>query len=666
MRPLFFLVLAGCLATLSSTAQYKQKKFKYGDVTAKDFETEVYSIDSSADAVYLYDVGNSTFQENVKASFNVIYQKHARIRLLKKSSFGLATVELSLRKYGIEEDKLQDIDAATYNFENGNVIVTKVDRNSLFKEKNGNTTNYKFTFPNIKEGSIIEFDYKIEHPFPYYINDWNFQGKFPRLWSQYSVSIPEYYDFVLISQGYLPFIKDTVSINRRTFHISDRSGAEHGRSGTIEGNLLEHTWAIENVPVLKEEGYTTTLDNHISKLEFQLSAFRFPNQAVQPYMSNWNDFAKNLLKNEDFAEALNHENNWLYDEIKPITAIITEDESKAKQIFEYVRDNYSCVDNYALYLSQPLKKTAQLKKGNVADINILLAAMLKSAGFEVHPVLLSTREHGYASETYPLMSKFNYVVVQAIKGDKKYLLDASDPNTGFNNLPEECYNGSGRIIAETPVLVNLSPDSLTESKVTTVFMINDGDKISGSFSTLLGNFESASIRKKLKKTSQEGFFKEIGKAYPMEVELTNAKVDSLKMAEYPLTIRYDIKFNTGDEDIIYFNPMLAEAYTENPFKAAERLYPVEMSSCQNETYILNMEIPKGYVVEEMPKSARVMLNDDEGMFEYIIGKTGDRIQLRCKTVIKKATFYPEDYATLRDFFAFIVKKQAEQIVLKKQ
>jgi hypothetical protein len=33
--------------------------------------------------------------------------------------------------------------------------------------------------------------------------------------------------------------------------------------------------------------------------------------------------------------------------------------------------------------------------------------------------------------------------------------------------------------------------------------------------------------------------------------------------------------------------------------------------------------------------------------------------------LKKANFNPEDYATLRDFFAYVVKKEAEQIVFKK-
>ncbi len=44
---------------------------------------------------------------------------------------------------------------------------------------------------------------------------------------------------------------------------------------------------------------------------------------------------------------------------------------------------------------------------------------------------------------------------------------------------------------------------------------------------------------------------------------------------------------------------------------------------------------------------------------------GDHIQLRSRVQLNKANFESEDYQTLRDFFAFIVKKQAEQIVFKK-
>ncbi|MEP6844671.1 MAG: transglutaminase domain-containing protein [Panacibacter sp.] len=664
--PFLFSFTLIIISFISAEAQSIRPKIKYGNVTAKDFEPKVYAVDSAADAVYLYDIGSSEYREDNSASFDVVYDRHARIHLLNKNSFDLATVEIQLYKNGNYEEKLADLDVATYNIENGKVVVTKIDKGSIFKDKGENYTTVKFTFPNIKEGSIIEYDYKINSPTAYRVKPWYFQGNYPRLWSEYSVSIPEFYDYVHLQQGYVPYVIDTVSISKKTFNISDTRGADAARRGTVSGDVLYHTWAMQNIKALKSEEFTTTLDNHISKIEFQLFALRFPEQPVEPYMQNWMDFAKELMKDEDFCEVLTHENNWLDDDVKKATAGAKDDDEKARKIYAFVKNNYTCNDNYAIYLSQPLKKTYQGKKGNVVDINILLAAMLKNAGFEVHPVLLSTRDYGKPSETYPIMNKFNYVITQAIKDNKKYLLDASDPNLGFNHLSAECYNGAARVVADLPVIIDLSADLLTESKVTTVFMINEEDSVSGSFTTQLGNQESESVRKKLKNTTEESFFKEMQKSYSMDVRLNNTEIDSLKVPEEPVTIKYELKFNPGDDDIFYFSPLLAESYKENPFKAAERTYPVEMNACMNETYILNMEIPKGYKVEEMPKSTRVMLNENEGMFEYIIGVSGDRIQLRCRTVTKKANFEPEDYATLRDFFAYIVKKEAEQIVFKKQ
>jgi hypothetical protein len=428
------------------------------------------------------------------------------------------------------------------------------------------------------------------------------------------------------------------------------------------------TWAIENVPALKEEEFTTTLSNHIAKVEFQLSSVRYPDAPVKNIMSNWYEAAEELMKADYFAADLQKENNWLNDDIKKITAGVTTNEDKARKIFEFVRDNFTCTDNYAIYISQPIKKSYQAKKGNVADINMILAAMLRSAGFEAHPVLLSTRSHGKTYDLYPIMNKFNYVITQVTIEDKTSMLDASDPDVGFKELPSKCYNGNARVVAEKPVIAELSADSLVESKLTTVFMINEenGKDISAAFSTQLGKLKSQDIRKKLKTTKQEDYFQEIKKSYPTEIELSDTEIDSLKIPEQPVTIKYNFKFSTNDEDIIYFNPILSEAYKENPFKAAERLYPVEMPYCFDESYVFNMEVPKGYAVEELPKSTRVKLNEDEGMFEYLIGSSGDMIQLRCRVQVKKANFAPEDYQTLRDFFAYVVKKQAEQIVFKKQ
>jgi hypothetical protein len=116
---------------------------------------------------------------------------------------------------------------------------------------------------------------------------------------------------------------------------------------------------------------------------------------------------------------------------------------------------------------------------------------------------------------------------------------------------------------------------------------------------------------------------------------------------------------------MYLNPFIGAGLRKNPFMAADRKYPIEMPNVPDELYVLNMQIPDGYSVEELPKSVRAALNSHDGTFEYLIGEQGGMIQLRCRLKLNKATFGPEDYANLRDFYAMVVKKEAEPIVLKK-
>jgi len=118
--------------------------------------------------------------------------------------------------------------------------------------------------------------------------------------------------------------------------------------------------------------------------------------------------------------------------------------------------------------------------------------------------------------------------------------------------------------------------------------------------------------------------------------------------------------------MLYFNPFFGDVLRENPFHAADRKYPVEMTHTTDDLYLLNLEIPAGYVVEELPKSARVAFNGDQGQFEYMVAKQDNLIQMRCHIKLNRANFPADDYASLRDFYGYIVKKENEQIVLKKQ
>jgi len=228
-----------------------------------------------------------------------------------------------------------------------------------------------------------------------------------------------------------------------------------------------------------------------------------------------------------------------------------------------------------------------------------------------------------------------------------------------------CYNGYARLISEFPDAVYLNPDSLCETKSVAVFAANGKDGIEATYSSDLGYYESLSFRTLHSLTHQEDYFNRLAKEYPTEVKIENPEIDSLKNYDEPVTVKYDLKLNLGDDDIIYFNPILNEGIKTNPFKSATRLYPVEMPYKTNQLYSLDMDVPKGYKVDELPKSVRVKLNETDGMFEYLISQDDNNIKLQCRLVLYKTKFPVEDYQNLRDFYTYVIKKQSEQIVFKK-
>jgi hypothetical protein len=384
-------------------------------------------------------------------------------------------------------------------------------------------------------------------------------------------------------------------------------------------------------------------------------------------MGNWPAVVKARNESDYFGLNLYKANNWLDDDIKSIVGSSTDTLEKVKKIYAYVRDNFTCTQHSGTILQDDgLRGIMKRKNGSVAELNLLLTAMINHEKVEAFPVLLSTRSHGLAHEFYPLMDRYNYTVCVALLGDKEYYLDASEPRLGFSKLPLRCYNGPARVITGEGIPVVLSPDELKERKVTTLNMIvNDNGKWEGSLNSTLGYYESLSARDDIKEKGKDAFFKTIQQSLPTECAMQEKALEKLDEKDENLTVKVDFSMDNNGEDLLYFNPMMGEGLKENPFKSAERSYPVEMPFAQEEVYVATIEIPKGYKVDELPKSAKVMLNENDGSFEYIVAQQDGKVMLRSKLVIKKANFEAEDYQTLRDFYGYLVKKHSEQIVFKK-
>ena len=668
MNPkLLFSIL--CLSFFWETGIAQDKpNVKFGKVTPEDFAPKAYPIDSNANAVVIADVGSSKIVGNTKGWFSIEFKRYRRVHLLNKNGFDIATEEIDLYSEGEQEEKLSDIKAVTYNLENGKVVETKLEKENIFKDKlSKNLVGKKFTFPNIKEGSIIEFEYTITSDYLRNLRPWTFQGDYPTLWSEYTLRVPSFFTYVFLAQGYQKFFMQTKKDFQDHYSLSESNGTGPSQFYSFTAGVTDYRWVIKDAPALREEGYVSTVKNHVQKIEFELTEQTDP-LVPHVYLSSWTQATEDMMNDEDFGLSLSKDNGWLGDAEKAAIAGATTPLEKAKKIYAYVRDNFTCTDYSEKWLDHPLKNVLKSRSGTVAEVNLFLVAMLRYAGIDADPVILSTRSHGYTYELYPILSKFNYVICDATVDEKQIFLDATRPRLGFGKLTPSCYNGHARVINASATALDFSTDSLMERKMTSIMLTTDekGEMI-GSLQQVPGYFESHEIREKIKEKGRDEFFKDVKKAYNQDVELVNPRIDSLNDLEESITIAYDFKLNQAKEDLVYINPMFGEGYKENLFKSAQRYYPVEMPYTFDETYVFSLIVPDGYVVDELPKSVIVKLNDaGDGQFEYLVSQTNGTISMRSRIQLKRTYFQPAEYDLLREFFSMVVKKHNEQIVLKKK
>jgi hypothetical protein len=660
-----------CLFLLPGMKSFEQpvSTARFGKITPEDFQDNVYSIDSNAAAVVIADIGSSEIEANPRGGYTLRFSTYRRAHVLHRAGYDIGDVQISLYTDGKATEELLSLKASTYNLENGKVVETKLDvKNALFTDRiNRNNVVRRFTLPGLKEGSIIEYQYTITSDFLFNLQPWEFQGDYPHLWSEYSVAIPEFYYYVTLWQGYQSFFVKEQKEKVNNFSHTEDGGTGPSMKTNFRASVTEYRWVMKDVPALREENYTSTLRNHIARIEFQLAEVRppFPPKNI---MGTWTEACDQLLKDENFGGSLSRDNPWLNDVMKTILDSTRNDNRKAEKIYAYVRDHLTCTNRNARMLDQPLKNVLKNGRGNVAEINLLLVAMLRKAGLDADPVLLSTRGHGYTYEMYPLLDRFNYVIAQLALRDQVVYLDASETALGFGKLDYDCYNGHARVVNPEATAIEFNPDSLVEKSMTSVYVVsNERGEPQGNILLSPGYYESLRLRDKIREKGKQALINDFRKTQGIGLEVSEVSVDSLDKNDDPLSIRLDFGWKQEPGNLVYLDPMFGAGIRENPFKAKERFYPVEMPYTIDQTYLLQMEIPPGYTIEELPQQAIIKLNENgDGLFEYRINEANGILSLRSRLRIKRSYFLPEEYRTLREFFDLVVKKHNEQVVFRKK
>jgi len=656
--------------TLLSSSAFAQN-YRYGKVSKEELMETQNDLYPEADATVLYREHKSYFQYRQDEGYTLYTQVFERIKIYNQDGFDWANQSFRTYNFGSNREKIENLKATTYNMDGNSIKKDKLSRSALFEERVSNYyMQHKFTLPNIKEGSVIEFTYTVSSPFTR-IEDIDLQYTIPIRKEVVEVKVPEYYVYNNFGNPQSGLVYNyerdskeiSVDFNARTGLGSANRNATAG--GTGKYKEIQYKLDEVNIPPLKKEDYVDNLNNYRAKSIWELSMINWPDEMPKTFTTDWEAVTKRIYDSDGFVNELNKTDYYASD-LAAALADATDPLDKANRILFAVQSKMTWNGYLGYYPEKGVKKAFKEGTGNVGDINLMLVSMLRSANLNAHPVLVSSKSHGIP--VFPTLQGFNYVIAGMEYNGKLYLLDATSNFSGINLLPTRAMNWQGRLIKPdgTSNWVGLYPGFASQDITYAQAEIN-GTELSANIRQRLTGHLARRYRVKNYDTQLE---EQLTDLQPGE---NIARFDALEVKDLLsgkpfVNLSYTANSSTLIEEIndeLYVAPMMFLAHMENPFKADTRDYPIFFGYPKTEKYNITIKIPEGYKVTSIPSSSGATLANDGGSYTYLIKEAPGMIQLSVVLELKSPIVLSDDYEHVKGMFSEIVEKESEKIVLSK-
>lgn len=648
------------LAHILSAQEAPPPPIEWGEISKADLEMTSFPSDTNASAVILCDYGESRMNDYM----DFVYTRHLRVKILNQKGFEWGTHSITVNTDRDNGETVDDIEGMTYSLdEKGKVVETEFDDDDVFEEKiNENFARHKFTLPGLKPGCVIEIRYEITIKSLWNVRDWTFQHSEPVLWSEYRFQYPASIGFTFLTRGYEPF-----AVNERTGVMQYFSGEALSFVGTPLARCYLQRFVVKNTPALRDEPYITTLKDYYSTVEVQFSGYADRGtMSVKHVMETWDVFIKEMLESRGIGQSISSSSK-----VKELTESVTRSaanpEAKVRAIYDWITSSIEWNGSNRNYASQSADEIIASRKGNSAEINLLLISMLRAAGFQSDPVILSTRENGTVQEMYPIISQFNYLVARVMIGSSPLFLDACDPHRPMELLPTKILGVRGLVLEASKVeWVKLYSKPKSSTVTFAQLTLDENGSVTGTVEGLYRSYAAVGIRSKLDdnselETAQSSF----------STETSGLTIDSVNVSGkdsvlLPLRLKAWVSsptFAQSGDGILYLNPHILGRITDNPFKSANRRFPVDYGYPREFSSTVLVQIPRAYQIKEGLKNITMSIADGVS-FRRLVSVDSANIQVVTKLDITSPVIPASEYQRLKELYASIVALESEQLVLE--
>lgn len=652
----FSIILSITLCSIHLFAQ----DFEYGKFTGEDLNLKNTVLDSNANAIVIREFGTSAMRLDEGMQQMVIdFDYHIKIKIFNKNGFNTGNIIIPRRIYKDNEDQIRDLQASTFAFIDGKVVRTELDKKNVFTEKkNKYTVLTKFTLPNLTEGCVIEYRYRLTIPSIFNFKNWDFQSDIPKLHSEYIANIPALYNYNALLRGSRKLTSNNGEINKKCMRV---------QGNEIDCSKL--TYIMKDIPAFVEEDYMTSPDNFRSAIYYELSDYHILNGGKKSVTKTWKDVDHELTSDKSFGAQMKRKD--LFKDVMPeILKNTTGELSKAKAVFDYIKKSIKRNGFIGIFSETNIKTALETRVGNTADINLALIAALSAANLDTEALILSTRSNGAVNTLYPVITDFNYVVAKVNIGGESHTLDATEPLIPFGLLPLHCMNGQGRVISLTKPSYWYDIKASQKEVIRHSFSaeLTKEGVIKGQMTTYSMGYAALKKRMKIKAANSiEEYVEKLDEQMP-RISINKHNITFIDSLDNPLIEVYDIEMKGYDDinkDQLYFNPFFINRTDKNPFNLNERTYPVDFGCTNEERINIFIKLPGNYQITDKPNDIIISLEDNGGKYISKNSIEGDTFTSQQLFQLNKPVYASDEYLSLKEFFSRMIQLQKTDVVFKK-
>lgn len=638
---------------LFNTVSAQNFENKFGKCSQAELEMASCPYDSTADAMVLYDEGDTYFSV-IAEKYQIIFDRKIKYKFFNKAGIDDAKFEIRFYDGNQGSERVSYIKCNTYNLENGKVVVTKLENKNIFDEKSGKKWLIKkFAMPAVREGSVVEVSYRITSPYLFSLPSWKFQAEIPVMYSRYKVTVNPHFEYTFMKKGDLPLgdYKKYELLGIPTY------------INQVPRRDVAYEYVMNNVPAFRNESYITSYNDYINKLDVQISRILYNDGSSKVIMSSWPKLSEDLESEDNFGayiKAFSKDD----DVFISMDGLPQSDSLKLiKFIDQYIKKNYTYNGDDQYFASGSKKDIEKLKKGNSADLNLMAVGMLRAAGYNAYPALLSTRENGKVNSAYPFLDAFDYVIAIYEFNNELKVMDVTDPMLRFGDIPPKCLNDVCLLLKSKDVeWLGVKSNDISNSKFIKVLT-----PLPGADSLLIDNtltttyFDAYNMRKDYKSDYEDLASSLLGSDYSL---YDSIRCKNLEVAEEDFILTYSKKVPLEViENMILIEPFEGEVMTENPLKQPVRTYPIDIGYRYSKSFSVDIIIPEGYKVAAQPENL-VVNNQDIRIVYTVSTNQPSKVNIMGIYQFKKDVYDCSSYNNIKGYIDIIVNKFNEKLVLE--